>query len=390
MFTMDILNLFAAIIASVYYTIILYYFIGLRRLRPGKNETLHTISVLIPARNEEKNISRCLDSVLQQDYHRDLFQIHVIDDHSLDRTVDIVRSFQDIYPGRIHLHRLDNFAAEDKRIAYKKAAIQYGIEHSRSDLIVTTDADCIAQPTWLTAINRHFTGDVGMVCGLVSFGKDTEHSLFHRLQSLEFLGLVSATAGSLGNGFPATANGANLAYRRAAFAQVHGFTGIDDLPSGDDDLLMHKIHQSGKWKIRFAAEKTGIVTTHPEATLKDFLNQRTRWASKSTRYSNRWITAILSLIYLFYFYLATGLTYFIFFEPRYLLPPVLFLGKWMIEFLILQKACALAGRKDLLKYFPIAQFFQIFYILIAGFRGVFGKYNWKDRVTENRLGKLGK
>ncbi|HDL19366.1 MAG TPA: glycosyltransferase [Bacteroidetes bacterium] len=390
MLTIDILNLSAAIAASVYYAIILYYFIGLGRLRPGKNRTLHTISVLIPARNEEKNIGRCLDSVLQQNYPEDLYQIHVIDDHSPDRTVEIVRSYREIYPGRIHLHRLRDFAADDKRIAYKKAAIQLGIENSRSDLIVTTDADCTVQPTWLTAINRHFSEDVGMVCGLVTFGKDTEHSLFHRLQSLEFLGLVSAAAGSMANGFPATANGANLAYRRTAFTQVNGFTGIDDLPSGDDDLLMHKIHRTGKWKIRFTAEKTGIVTTQPEPTLKAFFNQRTRWASKSTHYGNRWITAILSLIYLFYFYLTAGLIYFIFFDPHYLLPPVLFLGKWLIEFLILQKACALTGRKDLLKYFPAAQFFQILYILIAGFRGVFGKYSWKDRVTENRLGKLGK
>lgn len=355
-------------------------------MKPGSNLKLNSIAVIIPARDEQDNINKCLESLLNQDYPPDLFQIVVVDDFSTDKTCSMVGLLQEKHPGRIKLYKLEDInqpAGKQKIKAYKKAAIQYGIQQTTSDLIFTIDADCQAKPTWLSTMNRHFYDDVGMACGYILLSNKRYQTLFYKLQALEFLGLTSASAGSLGLGQPITCNGANLAYRRQVFEEVDGFRGIDFLPSGDDDFLMHKIQKKTEWKIRFVSEKEAINHTEPMATFSQLINQRTRWASKSLHYQNRMITVILTLIYFFYAYLLIGCFYSLFFDFTYKLPIILFGVKWLVEFLVIKRACFLTGRSDLLKYFPLAQFFQIFYILIAGFGGIFGKYHWKGRTTNN-------
>ncbi|HHM23777.1 MAG TPA: glycosyltransferase, partial [Bacteroidetes bacterium] len=381
----------AIFIGTVYFLRILQYYRGLRLLKPGKNLDLHSFSIVVPARNEEKNIGKCLNSLLQQDYHRELYTIHVVDDHSEDGTRSVVEAFAERYPRRIFLHDLAKRPvgtdAAGQR-AYKKAAIEYGIEKSKGELIATIDADCWAQPTWLRMLNRHFEPDVGMVSGFILFAREAERNLFEKIQSLEFLGLVAVGAGSLGIGEPVISNGANLAYRREAFLQVGGFRNIDHLPSGDDDLLMQKIHRLTDWRIEFSVEPGSFNFTRPEPSLRAFLNQRTRWASKSTHYRNPLLVLFLFMVYLFYLYLFLGVPVSLAKGLAYPWPLVLLAGKWGVEFLFMRRAAKMVGRTDLLRFFPAAELFQVPYILWVGFWGVFGRYRWKGRLNQNRPGLM--
>mgnify|MGYP000849672321 FL=1 len=101
------------------------------------------LTVIIPARNEEKNIGILLQALKQQSYPASLIEIIVIDDHSTDRTATIVQSF----PG-VKLIRLQ----EEGINSYKKKAIEKGIAAATGELIVTTDADCIPSKDWLKMI----------------------------------------------------------------------------------------------------------------------------------------------------------------------------------------------------------------------------------------------
>ncbi len=373
----EIFDILLLLLGLIYTLKIGHYFLGLFRLRPGASPEQPVFEILIPARNEEKNIEACVRSVLNQTYPPDRFHVTVIDDHSTDATAQIVEKLTQTWPDRLGLLR---YTDTQPHQAYKKAAIQFGIEHTRSDLIATIDADCTAQSTWLESLARHFEPDVGMVSGYILINPQTEKTLFHKIQSLEFLGLVTTGAGAIGSGTPVISNGANLSYRRSVFEEVDGFRNIDHLPSGDDDLLMQKIHRLTRWKIRFAFEKSAHNFTRPVAHWRQFLNQRTRWASKSAHYRNPWLIAFLVCVYLFY------LALFLF--PLWLwlgLSPTLifvaFLLKWLPDFAIVAKGAQFTGRKDLLPYFPLAQFFQIPYILWVGAKGLGGKYDWKGRVS---------
>src|SRR5690606_31394854 len=100
-------------------------------------------SVIIPARNEEKNIGALLKSLREQTYSPDLFEVIVVDDHSTDQTAAVVGGFEGVKLVQLK---------EDQINSYKKKAIETGIAAATGEWIVCTDADCIAGPDWLQSI----------------------------------------------------------------------------------------------------------------------------------------------------------------------------------------------------------------------------------------------
>src|SRR6266498_2049396 len=120
-----------------YSLLIIYYWLSWRSssdftAADRRNET--NISVIVPARNEEKNIAQLLKALEQQAYPKNLFEVIVVDDHSTDQTAEIVRQFPEA--------RLLQLKDNDIN-SYKKKAIEKGIDAARNPFIVTTDADCI-------------------------------------------------------------------------------------------------------------------------------------------------------------------------------------------------------------------------------------------------------
>ncbi|HLO37395.1 MAG TPA: glycosyltransferase, partial [Lacibacter sp.] len=95
-----------------------------------------SFTILIPARNEEKNIVACLQSIQQLNYPNELIEVIVIDDFSDDATVTTVKQFSAVQV--IELKEL----LKEKINSYKKKAIEVGVEKSTGKYIVTTDADC--------------------------------------------------------------------------------------------------------------------------------------------------------------------------------------------------------------------------------------------------------
>lgn len=337
-----------------------------------ENENLPTVSILIPARNEEKFIGRLLEDILAQDYPVTKLQVIIIDDHSTDRTAEICRQKIAERSNWILLPLI-----KPEGTAYKKAAIAQAIEHATGEIILTTDADCIAGALWVRTMVSAFQENTGLVSGPVCMWSD--YSWFQQFQALEFSGLIAIGAASMRRGAPNMCNGANLAYRKNIFKQVGGFDGIDHIASGDDELLMHKIHSLTQYNILFQKDKNAIIRTAPCQTFQQFVNQRIRWVSKSTHYKNRSITITMSIIYLAILGIPVlGIFALLGQIPGELL--LLLIGLKIIpEFLILQEACRFFGLTRLLWWFLPEQILHVPYILWAGMAGNLGKYSWKDR-----------
>ncbi|MGK2862118.1 MAG: glycosyltransferase, partial [Chitinophagaceae bacterium] len=199
------------------------------------------ISVIIPARNEEENIGILLKALQEQTYPTNHFEIIVINDHSTDKTQEIVSQF----PG---VKLLD--LKEDAINSYKKKAIEIGIAAASGELIVTTDADCVPAPTWLQTIaNFKLKTKAGFIVAPVVF--DYNSSLVQTFQAVDFMILQGITAAAVYQGMHSMCNGANLAYEKKLIYDVHGCHGIDDIASGDDMLLMHKIAKKYPGRIQY-------------------------------------------------------------------------------------------------------------------------------------------
>lgn len=371
----NLLLLFFLLLLIHYLLFLLRVYSGLKKLSPDTQKKIpdEFVTVLIPFRNEEKNILQVLKSVESQDYPTDKFEVIFIDDNSVDNSKELLE--KNVSRNNIRVITVpDDYSVN----AHKKRAIRFGIENSKGEIIVTTDADCIHKKCWLKTLLSFFDDKTGFVSGPVKFleGK----SLFSRLQVLEFAGLVITGAGLIGSNNPIICNAANIAYRRKAFDLVGGFSFQMNLSSGDDELLMQKIFRDTDYQIKFALNKNAIVETEPNENLKNFYQQRKRWASKGLFYKNKMLVLKLVLIYLFYISLVIqpilGLTV----DSKFLISFVVSLiAKIFVEFLILKKGIELLFDKNILDVFLIAELFHIPYIIIAGLSGAFGNYRWKDR-----------
>lgn len=356
------------------------WLLKLKLIGPRKNPgRFHSFSIIIPARNEETNIGACLESILKNHYPVSQFEIIVIDDFSTDKTADIVQDFSAKYP-QVQLLQLRDLL-DDPINSYKKKAIECAIAKAKYEWIITTDADCIVQSNWLALFNNYIfqKQPVLIAAPVMFFHTGGFLSLF---QVLDFISLQGITAASVSAGFHNMCNGANLAYQRKAFLQVGGFKGLDDIASGDDMLLMGKIQKEFPGKIGYLYHPGAIVETAPMHSWPDFFNQRIRWASKATKYDDKKIFIVLLWVYLANVYLIVIfiLAFFIKGLIWYLLAMLCF--KTIVELLFMYPAAKFFHKQKLLWWFPLIQPVHIFYTVISGWLGKFGKYKWKGRAVK--------
>ncbi|MBE7175779.1 MAG: glycosyltransferase [Mucilaginibacter polytrichastri] len=371
------ISVLSFIFTLCYVLFLLYFTSGWARLKrlPVQNRQFKTaVSILIAARDEEDNIAKTIDDLLKQTYPSALTEIIIVDDHSTDRTADIVRSYGD------RGVKLLQMQESELLNSYKKKAIAKAIDLAGGELIVCTDADCRMGSNWLADIVDYYEqSDKVMISSPVSYFQ--ESSFFEHLQTLEFSFLIGIGAASIGHKKATTCNGANLAYRKDIFYAVGGFQGIDDVASGDDELLLQKVAEKYPGKIGFLKSRNAIVYTHAKHTLQSFLNQRRRWASKSTKYKDKRVVALAVLIWLFNVTLLIN-TVGAFFTPVFTrIALTQFLFKLVFEVAFLLPVLGFFRRVRLISLAFILSPVHVLYLVYVGVAGNTGKYQWKGRMV---------
>jgi cellulose synthase/poly-beta-1,6-N-acetylglucosamine synthase-like glycosyltransferase len=339
------------------------------------------VSIIIAARNEEINIGACIQSLIAQSYPTDKFEIIITDDHSTDNTVSVVQSFKE---QNIRLLHLSQFTSGEVLNSYKKKSIETAIQFAEGELIMTTDADCVVPRKWIeTFVSLYLEKNpVFIAAPVVIKAKDDVKfaaRFFENFQALDFMTLQGITGASVQKGFHNMCNGANLAYQKRAFYAVNGFEGIDEIASGDDMLLMHKIEKAFPYKIAFLRSRDVIVETQAAASIKDFMNQRIRWASKADHYTDKKITAVLLFVYFINAWILILAIASFFFAKALWLFLISIIWKTIMELIFLFPVAKFFRKEKLLWWFLPAQPFHIIYTVIAGWLGKFGTYQWKGR-----------
>jgi len=342
-----------------------------------KNELF--ISVVIPVRNEGHNIKYLLADLESQD-HAD-FEVIVVDDHSEDNTIQLV---QDVTIRNPRFRIIYN-AGEGK-----KTALTSGIEAAKGTIIITTDADCRVSAEWISTIARYFNKqEIKMVFGCVRMNAD---SIFSSLQSLEFASLIGSGVSMASWKYPIMCNGANLAFRKSVFGDVGGYKGNLHIPSGDDEFLMRKILAVYPNGIKPVLGLQTVVSTLPNNTLKEFFQQRIRWAGKWTANTSRLSRLLASFV--FCFHLTTILLpLFVAFDwidiQTFL---ILTLSKASLEFLFLNRVTRFLSMRWNWVAFVLLQLIYPLYVVFIGVLSNFNSFEWKGRklkslTVSNKLNK---
>ncbi len=328
------------------------------------------ISVVIAARNEQETIGMLLRDLSRQRFKN--FNVIVVNDHSEDKTADVV---------------LD-FAKNDARFCMinndgngKKQALSKGVGEAKGSIIVMTDADCRVTEDWLVGLSKPFHNEeTMMVFGAVKMdGK----SFFARLQAVEFLSVLASGLAMAGIGFPIMCNGANIAFRKSAFTLVGGYTGNLHIPSGDDEFLMRKILQKHPKGVKMLVTRETVVSTLANQNLHQLIQQRIRWAGKWK--SNSSLLSKVMAFFIFCFQMLVVLLPVLVLMHAVSLITVLVLWfmKVLVELIFLRTTSRYLGVSWNWAAFLVLQVFYPWYVLGVGLLSNFLSFEWKGRKLKS-------
>ena len=366
-----------------YLYIIANYLINWHSLKfePGRNnlENIPFISVVVAARDEEKNLSHCIQSLLNQDYPVDKYEIILVDDFSMDKTAELIKKFE---TSVTNLKYLSSSANEQGQIiSYKREAIQTGINVSKGKYILLTDADCTVPPSWITTFSKQFIKEDCVFIGGPVVISDENQNLLTSFQGLDMIGMMVITGAGFQSGNQLLANGANMGFSKQVFNDLGGYDLFPKKASGDDMFLLHHFHQHYPKSIRFLKTLSAVVVTQPEHSIKSLLRQRIRWASKNNAYKEMNINFSLSVLFIVSLTIVIlGVLSIIqasIFFPMFC---VLYIFKIFSDYLLQREAIRFFNKRKLRKYFFLSQNTHSLYIAWVGIMAsLFPVYQWKGR-----------
>lgn len=277
-------------LAGVYAARVTFFFRGVLRERKRWVQKSFTprISIIVPARNEQAKIERCVRSLARLEYPSELLEIIVVNDRSTDGTAQLLDDLAQTYPMITVLHRTESEV--DPNLRGKPGALQYGIDQSHGDIILMTDADCEVPSQWAAAMTRPFSDKhVGMVNAMTSVAGG---SIFDKIQDVEWTYTQSMACGGVGNGIPLGCFGNNLAIRRSVFTSLGGYREIPF--SVTEDMALQLAVERAGHVIRFVIQAETSVITQPCPDLADYIKQRHRWVRGGTGLGTRAAGFVLS------------------------------------------------------------------------------------------------
>jgi cellulose synthase/poly-beta-1,6-N-acetylglucosamine synthase-like glycosyltransferase len=331
-----------------------------------KNEV--PVTIIVAFRNEETNIINCIKYLENQTYNKEFLEIILVDDHSTDRSYNIVNEAVKNQPNQI----FRVISLNDRNIlASKKNAIEVAVSEAMGKLILTTDADCIMAENWVqSVVDFYMTDKPKLILSPVRY-RFTK-SVFQKLQSLEFLSFIAAACGTSFFGKPILCNGANLAYEKQMFLDLDPYRDNKKYKSGDDIFLMQKVTKEyGGSSIKFLKNPDAIVDTFPEETLAGFLRQRVRWASKSKGYKDIFSAFSAYLIFVFNFLLIATLGFGIFDRLCLLSFIICFSSKIIVDITLYLGVTRFSSQSKLMWFYIPLQVLYPFYIVVTGLISAF-------------------
>lgn len=369
------MTLYFLIIFGIYFVLVLAFLVGWFIAIQSDTKNLvegRFITVIVPFRNEEKCILDLLNSISKQTYPANFFEVICIDDDSTDASKSKVELFCQQHSNFKCIQLGDGMVG-------KKKAITLGILQSKGELIVTTDADCTVSPQWLEKINAKFSNQTQLLIGAVKI--ESKGTFFSKLQATEFASLIGSGFATAAYQLPTMANGANLAFRKQAFDEVNGYAGSFEIASGDDEHLMRKIKMAFPNSIQILAEPEAIVSTQPQPSLNDFVQQRVRWAGK-WKFNQSVFTRLLAVFILLFQVSWLALIFLFALGKAYSQTNmVLILTKIFLEFLFLYAVQLFLKMKWQWMPFFALQLLYPMYVVFVAVRSNFLHPNWKDRTV---------
>jgi hyaluronan synthase len=270
-----------AVLALSYMAVIAYHALRYRPAPLLDEESLPTITVIVPAYNEGRMVRNALISAVESQYPEHKLEVIAVDDGSLDDTWEHIERVADAYPGRVLPVKL-------LKNSGKREALRAGIERARGEIIVTVDSDSKLDPGAIRAIVAPFADwRVAAVAGKVLV-LNRYQSLLTRLLAARFYITFDLVRGAQSRfGAVLCCPGALTAYRRLAVLSVlkdwaqQTFMG-SPCTIGEDRALTSWLLRRGH---RTVYQSTAVVRTLVPTTFNSVARMLIRWERGNVRES---------------------------------------------------------------------------------------------------------
>ncbi len=355
----------------LYFIIHIIFFIGFLKsnsIKKADNTNKIKVTVVVAARNEERNISNCISSLKRLKYDKNLLQIILVNDNSTDSTRSMMMKETEGYENFLVI---DSDKNANKNLKGKANAIATAIKTASGDIIMITDADCIVPEGWAEETVRYYSKNTQMVCGFTRVNHAT--SFFAKLQALDWIYLLSLASCSSGIGKILSCIGNNLTFTKKVYNDIGGYEKIN-FSVTEDLALMRRIDSDKSYKVIYPIDPECTVTTEECKTIRELYNQKKRWFRGGIKINFLgWILGFE--LYIVNIILIFGL---IFLNPYIYL--FLIALKIISELLIIVPVYFKLKYKKLLIYFPIYQIYFSIYGLLLPFTFLAGsRVSWKNR-----------
>ncbi len=364
----EILTIFSFLYSSTILTFA--FFVARAKYLPSLPGYRPTVTIVVAARNEEHNITACLDSIIQLSYPKHLLQVIVVDDQSTDRTSEIVQDYTTTFSWITLVHALP----PDDHLRGKANALAQGIDHVVSEIVMLTDADCKVPREWVENTVRYYVDDrVGIVAGFTTL---QGNSMFDHAQALDWLALLSVAAATTRMGSPVTAIGNNLSFRLEAYNSVGGYHRMP-FSVTEDFMLVHSIVNYTPYRIVFPLDSSVVVESQPCSTWQQLYSQKKRWFLGALDMKRRHTLVVWGIA------LMNALIIVSFFSKEWRTGLIVLGLKAIVDLILLSPSLGTLSSWHLLKGYLAYQFYSTISILVFPLSALTSRtIVWKARNLE--------
>jgi len=243
--------------------LLLIYFWSFHR-KDFKNHHQPFVSILIAARNEEDNIEKCINAILNVDYPKDKIEILIGDDQSDDKTSEIIQSNY----GHLDNLTLKNITENLGKAKGKANVLAHLAKSAKGSVFLITDADVIVPKRWISSMLEGLSKNVGIVNGFTVVSDNK----YQNLDWILALGMVKVITDLVK---PVTAMGNNMLVTKEAYESVGGYESIP-FSITEDFELFKQISKRG-FKTRQLVNESVTAFTKGKSSFWELMHQRKRW-----------------------------------------------------------------------------------------------------------------